>query len=81
MSASTRAKKMALVIHTLDKHLIHLFNVLSKKKWEYKLHTWVKDVVPSDDTFSSDTEFWAVCWRSEDGELVQINETVVENQR
>ena len=81
MSASSRAKKMALVIHTLDKHLIHLFNVLRKKKWEQKLYTWVKDVVAADDTFSSDTGFWAVCWRSKDEELVQINETVVENQR
>ena len=81
MSASTRAKKMALVIHTLDKHLIHLFNNLSKKTWEYKLHTWVKDVVIFDDTFFSDTGFWVVCWRSKDGELVRINENVIESQR
>jgi hypothetical protein len=54
---------------------------VSKKKWEYKLHTWVKDVVPSDNTFSSVTEFWVVCWRSEDEELVQINENVAESQR
>ena len=81
MSASTRAKKMALVIHILDQHLIHLFNVLSRKKWEYKLHTLVKDVGPSDGTFFSDTEFWVVCWRSEDGELAQINKTAAESQR
>ena len=61
MSASSRAKKMALVIHTLDKQLIHLFHVPSKKKWEYKLHTWLKDAIPLDnETFSSDTEFGVV---------------------
>jgi hypothetical protein len=52
---------MALVIHTLDKQLIHLFHVPSKKKWEYKLHTWLKDAIPLDnETFSSDTEFGVV---------------------
>ena len=67
--AGERGKTMAVIIHFSEEHITSLLNVLNKRKWEFKLHTWVQNVSKYSKTFNSDLEYWLVCWRSSDGPL------------
>ena len=58
--ALERAKNMVLIFHISDLQLQFLLNVLSNRKWVFKLHTLVMN------QSSSDTQYWAVCWREVD---------------
>ena len=60
---------MAVIIHFLEAQMISILNILNKRKWAFKLHTWVQNVSKPSKTFNSDVEYWLVCWRSIDGPL------------
>ena len=66
---------MVVVIHISEMQLLFLLIVLSKRKWLYRLHTWVMDESPSiSKKYPTDTQYWVVCWREADGELVMRHE-------
>ena len=71
---------MVVVINFSEAHRTSLLNVLNKRKWEFKLHTWVQNVSTYSKSFSSDAAYWVVCWRSSDGPL-SFKEIDSSNQR
>jgi hypothetical protein len=67
--AGERGKTMAVIIHFSEAHMTSLLYVLNKRKWEFKLHTWVQNVSTYSKSFTSDAAFWVVCWRTFGGPL------------
>jgi len=57
-----------------------ILNIRNKRKWEFKLHIWVQNVLKYSKNSHSDAVYWVVCWKSDDGPLTfkDIDET---NQR
>ena len=56
-----RAKKMVVIFHILDTLLQFLFDVLSNRKWDFRLDTLAMN------QSSNDTQYWVFCWRVDDG--------------
>ena len=61
-------------------HGINSIYTLNKRKWEFKLHSWVQNVSTYSKNFTIDSEYWLVCWRSSDGPLT-FKEIDASNQR
>ncbi len=70
-AGSERAKTIALIIHFSESNVHVVLSSLMKRKWSYKIHSWVKNFQPMKSSlkFNNGYEFWVVCWKSEDGEL------------
>ena len=51
---------MAVIIHFLESQMTSILNILNKRKWPFKLHTWVQNVSKHSKTSNSDAEYWLV---------------------
>ena len=61
---------MAVVIHFSEPQITSILNILNKRKWEFKLHTWVQNVSKyMKKNFHSDSVYWVVCCKSIDVSL------------
>jgi hypothetical protein len=79
---SERANDLVLVSHISDKNLPFLFKVLSHRKWCFHLNTWVMDESASDSKkIPMDTQYWIVCWKEADGQLVIRQDSEESDQR
>ena len=60
---------MVVVINFSEPQMTSILNVLNKRKWEFKLHIWVKNVTKYSKNFHYDAVYWVVCWKSDNGPL------------
>ena len=60
---------MDVVIQFSEPQMSSILNVLNKRKWEFKLHTWVPNVSKYSKNSHSDAAYWVVCWKPDDSPI------------